>query len=429
MSNSSKNNFNLVVVPWLICGIGALFYCYAYFLRVSPSTMMHDLMSQFHIGAGEFGVLAAFYYYAYTAMQLPVGVIVDKFGARLSLTLACLCCVVGVFMFVEAGPNALYMAKIGRFVMGFGSAFAYVTVLKLATLWLPTNRFATATGLTTGLGMVAAMFSEKLLTSFVAEVGYKSALNIALVAGVVLAVIIVALVRNKPKHPREGVIVANPMSFHELGSHLKGIIVNPQMWLIGLIGCLLYIPSSVFLDLWGIPYLEKVYHLTGSEAASVCAWMFAGWIIASPLAGMFSDKLRLRRFPMILFAVIATIFMLIVFYVRPDISINVLFAIFFIIGFFCGSHPICFSLGRENNHNDISGTSVAFTNTLIMLGGVVFQPVVGYLLQYHAGHVAGHAAYSVADFTYALSIVPLGMVAAVILLFFVKETHCKLIED
>jgi MFS family permease len=71
------------VLPWTICGIGMLFYFYNLFLRVSPSVMHEELMSGLHIGAYQFGNLAAFYYYAYTPMQIPAGVLYDRFGVRL----------------------------------------------------------------------------------------------------------------------------------------------------------------------------------------------------------------------------------------------------------------------------------------------------------------------------------------------------------
>src|SRR5665213_3174456 len=89
-----SSRFDKSILPWLICGIGMLFYCYNYFLRVSPSVMQDDLMQNLHITAYQFGNLAAFYYYAYTPMQIPVGMIYDRFGARIVLFIACLVAVI-----------------------------------------------------------------------------------------------------------------------------------------------------------------------------------------------------------------------------------------------------------------------------------------------------------------------------------------------
>src|SRR5438093_10460716 len=107
--------------PWIICSIGMLFYCYNYFLRVSPSVMQHDLMQSLHINATQFGTLAAVYYYAYTPMQVPVGMIYDCYGARLVQFFACLTAIVGLGVFITA--DSLSMASLGRCLIGLGTAF------------------------------------------------------------------------------------------------------------------------------------------------------------------------------------------------------------------------------------------------------------------------------------------------------------------
>ncbi|MDR3490869.1 MAG: MFS transporter [Gammaproteobacteria bacterium] len=417
--------FDKSLLPWLICSIGMLFYCYNYFLRVSPSVMQHDLMQNLHISASQFGNLAAFYYYAYTPMQIPVGMIYDRFGARLVLFFACLFALLGLGIFISA--NNLLMASLGRFLIGFGTAFAYIGVLKLASLWLAPNRFATVAGLTTAFGMASAIFSDLYLTKFVQLLGYKNALYSALMVGVVLSFFILIFMRNKPKQElSQAGTSASPMTIKQLFTALNVVLANPQMWLIGLIGCLFYLPASVFLDLWGIPYLKAVYQITPEAAASIVSMTFVGWIIAGPSIGMLSDKIKRRRAPLLISALMSAILLSVVFYV-PHLPLVSLYVLFFFIGIFCGAHPLCFALGKENNPNAISGTAVAVTNTLIMIGGVIFQPIVGKLLDWHANNDTG--IYTASDYTYALSVVPLGLVVAIMLTFFLKETYCQSHEE
>ncbi|HSX20567.1 MAG TPA: MFS transporter, partial [Gammaproteobacteria bacterium] len=361
--------------PWIICSLGMLFYCYNYFLRVSPSVMQHDLMQSLHINATQFGTLAAFYYYAYTPMQVPVGMIYDRFGARLVQFFACLTAIVGLGVFITA--DSLPMASLGRCLIGFGTAFAYIGVLKLASIWLPPNRFATVAGLTTAFGMISAIIADKYLTPFVLNVGYKSALHAAFYIGIGLSVVILLFMRSKPKNPLAHQQVATtPISFSQLLNALRIVLTNPQMWLIGIIGCLFYLPASVFLDLWGIPYLKAVHQLSPEQAASAVSWTFIGWIIAGPSIGALSDKIKRRRSPLIVSAFMSTIFLSLIFYM-PGLSLYTLYVLFFFVGIFCGAHPLCFALGKENSPNQISGTAVAVTNSLIMLGGMIFQPIVG----------------------------------------------------
>lgn len=426
-NRSTTYSFLNSAYPWLIVACGMLFYCYNYFLRVSPSVMQNELSQAFHITAYQFGTLAAFYYYAYTPMQLPAGMIYDKFGVRFVLCVACLLAVSGLSVFISA--ENFMMAGVGRLMIGLGTAFAYIGTLKLASIWLPPTRFATVAGLTTSIGMISGALSQKYLTKVLEHIDYHQALHTALIAGVVLSAIIILLVRNRPK-----VAAVNdsemqaPMNVSQLVSAMRIIFTNPQMWLIGIIGCLLYLPSSVFLDLWGIPYLKSVYHLSAEDAVSISGNTFYGWIISGPIIGMLSDKIKRRRLPLTFSGFFAALLLCVVFYIPGGVDASWLRTIFFMIGFCCGAHPLCFALGKENNPIQISGTSVAVTNMLIMMGGVIFQPVVGKLLDLHTTSPLGPNGlpiYAAADYTFALSVVPLGVALGIFLSIFLKETKCE----
>src|SRR5579872_6748351 len=100
--NATHNFYARLFQPWMICTLGMLFYCYNYFLRVSPSVMQSDLMQNLHINATQFGTLAALYYWAYTPMQIPVGMIYDRFGARMVQFFACVTALSGLGVFILA---------------------------------------------------------------------------------------------------------------------------------------------------------------------------------------------------------------------------------------------------------------------------------------------------------------------------------------
>jgi MFS family permease len=421
-------SFFTSIYPWLIVGCGMLFYCYNYFLRVSPSVMQDDLTQAFHITATQFGTLAAFYYYAYTPMQIPAGIIYDKFGVRFVLCAASLMAALGLSVFIAA--DSYLMAGLGRFMIGLGCAFAYIGTLKLASMWLAPNRFATVAGLATAIGMVSGALAQKYLAQLVEMIGYQEALRGAVFAGIALSVLIVLFIRNRPSAknalPNVNTEVQAPMSMKQLFSALRLIFTNPQMWLIGIIGCLIYLPSSVFLDVWGIPYLKAEYQLTSTEAVNIIGYTFYGWIIAGPIIGAISDKIKRRRFPLMFSGFFAAVLLCAVFYV-PNIPVSILSTIFFLIGFCCGGHSICFALGKESNPIQIAATSVAVTNMLIMAGGAIFQPVVGKLLDLHTSSLLGLnglPAYTAADYTFALSIIPIGVALGIVLSYFLKETYC-----
>jgi MFS family permease len=411
-------------VAWAICGVAILYYCYAFFLRVSPGAMTHELMQGFHIRAAQLGLFSSLYYWAYTFMQLPGGFLLDRFGPRLVMFGASLVCVMGLGLFVSTDNYGL--ACVGRFMMGFGSAFAYISSLKLATLWLPPNRFAMMAGLTTSLGMVAGIFAENYLTVLVKDFGYKDALYSALIAGMVLSFFIILIVRNKPATGKDGESIEKA-SFGDILQGLFNIIKMRQMWLIGIIGALLYLPASVFLDLWGISYLETAHGVTSGQAAKAVSMIFVGWLVSAPVIGAISDIVERRRAPLLACSIVAFLLMSYVFY-GPQMSLASLYVAMFVLGIVCGSHPLCFCLGKENNPHHLAGVAVAATNMLIMLGGVIFQPVVGCLLDLHSSgqyDVKGLPIYTPSDYTWAISVIPIGLLLAIILTPFLKETYCQ----
>src|SRR5437868_7935144 len=121
MANNRGMSFSFLrsSYPWMIVTCGMFFYCYNYFLRVSPSVMQNELTQSFHMTATQFGTLAAFYYWAYTPMQIPAGMIYDKFGVRFVLCAACLMAVSGLTVFISSDNYT--MACVGRFMIGLGS--------------------------------------------------------------------------------------------------------------------------------------------------------------------------------------------------------------------------------------------------------------------------------------------------------------------
>lgn len=429
LRDATHNKITALGITIFITGV--LYYCFAYLLRVYPNIMEDQLLSHFHTTSFGYSLLTVFYYVAYAPMQIPVGVSVDKIGPRKSLLAACLIAMIGVMIF--ATTNNLGVALFGRFLIGLGAAFAYVTALKLATLWLPRKYFATATGFVTGFGMVAAGFTEIGFTHVLEVHGYAAALRAPLMIGIALFLIILFIIKDKPRNSvtENTIEEASPISYYQLWRYITLIMRNKQMWLIGIIGCLLYMPSSVFLDAWAIPYLKAADGFTPLQAAEGATMMLTGWIFSSFLVGFLSDMFGSRKLPLILGCATATLFSSILIF-SHGISTETIFILLFCFGFACGPHPLCFTLSKENWTKKISGTAVAFANFVIMMGGFVMQPVIGKLLNngWHGTFIDGHIRlYTSHDYVSALSLLPVGLLIATILACFVKETYTKQFDE
>lgn len=421
-SQSLSSTSNPTFIAYLMCALGALFYCYEYVLRVAPSVMSNELMHAYHLTAASFGNLTAYYYYAYTPMQIIVGVMMDRFGARFLLSFACLMCTLGTYMF--ACGDSVVVASIGRFLVGFGSSFAFVGGLKLVSLWLPEERFASASGVIVALGSLGAMGGDLLLTSLVAEHGWRATNMITAVCGIILTVVLIVLLRNGNAQSKNNNTTTN-IKFLVIFKELWQAFKTPQFWMAGFVGCLFYMPTSAFAELWAIPYLKEARALSDHDAASVVSLIFLGWVIGGPVFGCLSDRFKNRLVPMLIGSSLAIVALCSLLYVQNH-SLNMLRALFILLGFGVSSKIVIFAVARESTSSVISGTVIAFTNLMIMISGVVFQPLIGWLLDMNwAGETLenGVRLYSSSSFMLALSVLPIGMVVAFITVCFMKETH------
>lgn len=424
MMNSKPKQTSSLWFPWLICGLGALFYTYEYFLRIAPSVMTTDLMHTFSISAGTFGNLIAFYYYAYTPAQLLVGVLMDRYGPRRLLTLACLICALGAYLFASAGHNDLVLVAVGRFLMGFGSAFAFVGVLKLATIWLPPDRFALVAGFTSALGTIGAMFGEVAMAELVEYMGWKPTIFVAAALGVVLAIVIALFIRDGSKEAQE-LDTRDSIDFAHVFAGLIRLLKSQQIWINGAIGCLLYLPTTVFAELWGHSFFQVVYDFSSDKAALAVSMIFFGFTIGGPVNGLISDRVKLRRLPLLTAGVTAACIISLILYL-PAMPEILLFILLFLFGATYSAQVIVFAVGRELTSSRVSATAIAITNAFVMFGGMLFQPLVGMFLDMGwQGKIVNNVhVYAAQAYQNALIILPIALVLASVCAYFLKETFC-----
>ncbi|WP_165475093.1 MFS transporter [Legionella yabuuchiae] len=428
---SSNKNKNYHIIAWLICTLGAIYYAYEYFLRIAPSVMEPQLRNHFNLSASGFGFLSAFYYYAYVPMQLPVGVLMDRYGPRRLLTLACLLCVFGTFLF--AGTTVFSVAASGRFLVGLGSSFAFVGVLKLATIWLPEDKLAMVAGMAAALGTIGAMIGDNILGAMVFNFGWQPTVYITGFFGLGLTIVLwFGIKDNKRKTQKRETLDSFKKNMIDLGNIAK----NGQIWINGFYGCLVYLPTTVFAELWGIPYLRHAYGMSETEAHFANSLLFLGFTIGAPLMGYISDRLHRRKPPMMIGASGAALIMMLIIYM-PNINYYTLYFLMLLLGILYSAQAIVFAVGRELSAKEAAGTAIAMTNMIVMIGAMFLQPLVGALLDWSSHqHMISvptegllldkmNQFYTADDYRFAMSIIPLGILIAAILTLFLRETYAS----
>jgi MFS family permease len=403
------------VLPLLAWATGATFFFYAWVLRVAPSVMIEELMRDFAVGAGVLGHLSAAYFYGYAGMQIPVGLLLDRFGPRRLMTVAALVCAGGCVLFATGGSLATVIT--GRFLIGASAAFSLVGAMAVAGQWFPANRFAIFSGLAMAMGMAGGVFGQAPLRLAIEASDWRTTALLLAAGGAILAVAAWATVRDK-WHGTGGIAVAL--------SGLGKVIRHRQTLLIALTGLGTSAPLLAFAGLWGVPFLETAHGLSRTSAAGVTSAFFAGWGVGAPLFGWLSDRIGRRRDPLLIALALKTVILAALIYV-PGLPLLALVSLSFLVGLFGSAQILCFALVRENHIPALSGTAIGFLNGIITGAGALFQPLVGILLDLAwTGEIAfGARVYHAEAYRLAFASLIACCAGGFLCLLAVRETHCR----
>jgi MFS family permease len=410
------------LVSWMVWGLGCLFYFYECLLQVSPSVMSNELMRDFSVTSHTLGILSGVYFYSYAAMQLPGGLLMDYFGPHRLLTIATVVCASSTIAF--GMTDSFFMACVARLMIGFGSAFAAVGTMKLAANWFPPHRFALLTGLMVTIGMLGAIGGETPLAMLIDSFGWRQSMIIMGMLGLVLAAFIVLLTRDAPMN------TPPPSQQHSeeerLWPSLCALIQNKQLWLVALYGGLMYMATPVFCGLWGVPFLMSTMAIPKATAANYISLVFIGWAIASPLWGIYSNRIGLRKPPMY-FGCIGALICSTLFIFAPIRSSLVMELLLFAFGLFSAGFLPAFSVAKELCNKKYVATGLSFMNMMNMIGIALAQPLIGYILDHMwDGEMMGNVRlYPLEAYHTGLAILPLGMLIALLILPKIKETYCQ----
>lgn len=429
---ASRKSFSIAPrwLSWSIWGIAALFYLTGFYQRVSPAVMTTELMRDFHISAKGLGNLSGFYFYFYVVMQIPVGILIDSWGARRLLVSGSLAAAAGTFL--VGATTSFVLACTGRAVIGIATAVAWLVVLRLATHWFPSERFAMLTGLGLCFGNLGALVAQVPLQLLIEEFGWRTLVMASASVILVVGLLAWALVKNDPAE--RGFRSYAPPELqaqkHERIASLAGgvrrIFAYRNTWLIflaqgGLVG-----PIMTFTGLWGAPFLRARFGLPTTTAAAVCSVMIICWALASPICGHLSDKVGRRKPIYVGGAVVAAIGWLVMYYLN-GLTLAAFIAVAAIVSLATGSVIIGFAQGKESVPIKYSGAITGLINSGNMIGPMLLQPGIGWVLDQRWGGqlVNGLRIYGVSAFQSGFLLSAAWSILTVLLLAFTRETNCR----
>ena len=422
MKNKVSNHNALA---WTVTLVASLFFFYEFIQLNLFNAISVDLMQSFNLDAAQLGKLSSMYFYANALLLFPAGMLLDRYSTKRLLLLAVTLCTVGTFIFAIADSYAI--AAVGRFLVGSGAAFCFLSCIRIASRWFPPSKMALVTGVVVTVAMLGGLVAQTPFALLSNLIGWRNAVLIDAALGIVIALAIRFVVEDRPPNTHEEA-KAEQAALKKLGflQSMRLVLSNPYNWLGGIYTSLLNLPVFLLGALWGINYLVQVHHVTSVQASYATTMFFLGVIFGSPIFGWFSDHIGRRVWPMVLGAILSLIVVCILMFV-PNLSLTTIIALFFLIGFVTSSQVLSYPTIAELNPSVLTSTAVSVDSVLIMVSGLIFQPLFGWMMELNWDHtmVDNAPVYSAHDFFNAMLILPIAFVVGLIVAFLIKETYCK----
>ena len=413
-------------LAWLVWGLGALLYLIGFYQRVAPAVITDQLMAEFAIGAAALGNLSGFYFYSYVAMQIPTGVIADRWGPHRLLTLGAGVAAIGTALFASA--PTLWWANAGRLLIGASVAVAFVSMLKLASHWFAPRQYALASGMALLTGVVGAVAAGVPLSLLVDAFGWRAVMGVSAVATALLCLVTWWWVRDDPAEAGYASHFQGAHKQHRPTPILHGLLEvlgYRNIWIllltpVGVVGAVL-----TFGGLWGVPYLRQVHGLNAKSAATITSILLVAWALGGPILGTWSERMGKRKPLYVVTSIIALGgWAAIVFLPLP---LWLLILLLVPVGFSSGNITIGFACAKESLPLHLTGTASGVCNMGPLVGGMLLQPAVGWVLDQHwTGTLAkGARTYDAAAYQAGFSLIVGCIVISLMLISFLRETNCE----
>ena len=412
------------VSAWFVTLTASLFFFYVFIQLNLFNAIDVQLMQAFKLNAAELGKLSSLFFYANTLFLFPAGILLDRYSTKKILLFAATMTTFGTFLFGLA--EAYLLAATGRFMVGIGAAFCFLSCIRIATRWFPPSKMAFVTGMIVTMAMIGGLVAQTPVALLSEMIGWRHAVLFDAGLGGFILLAIFLFVQDYPPGSQDK-IKHQHSQLKSLGfwQSIRLVFLNPQNWFGGLYTALLNLPIFLLGALWGIHYLMEAHHLTLLQGSYATTLLFVGVIFGSPFFGWVSDRLRRRVLPMVIGAIASFIIILALMYM-PNLSLGTILLLFFLIGFVTSSQVLTYPTIAELNSPALTSSAISVISFTIMVSGVIFQPLFGWVMELHWDHtiINGVPVYSPADMLNAMMIMPIGFVIGFFISLMMKETRC-----
>lgn len=371
-------------LSFLMWGLAAAFYLYGFFQRVTPAALAHELSKELAQTATSLGWLSATYFYCYAIMQLPSGLLADRFGPRRLFIAAAAAAAAGTLLFAFA--ESFTTAAVGRGIIGGAAAVGWIGMLKLAAHWFSPQKFASISGLSLAVGTLGAVLAGVPLRLLSDEFGWR--LVVAGSAGFALLLMLgmIFIMRDDPiergyRSWSPAPETSDALAKMTIRESLAGLPIRDLVFLC--IGQTAVTGSMVMMaGLWGVPFLTTVFDISARNATGFTSLMMVGFAIGSLIFGPWSDRSGKRKKPLLVGTFLSLIGFTLLASGATFWSLWVTVFVLWLIGISAGSMVISFAYGKDLVGGQKTATITSIVNLSVTLGAIGLQPLFGAILDW-----------------------------------------------
>ncbi len=388
---------------WVVWSVALAAYIVGVMNRTSFGVAGLDAAQRFHAGPTALSGFVVLQLLVYAALQVPVGLLLDRFGGRVLVTVGALTMATG--QLVLALATTLPLAVTARVLIGTGDALTFISVLSVVTAWFPPRRVPVMTQLTGLVGQLGQVLSAVPLAALLHGPGWTTAFLCAAGLGVFVGLAVLVVVRDRPPgapppppaaSPRE-VLRGLRTSWFEPGTRLG-------LWThLGTQFC-----GTVFGLLWGVPYLVAGQGMSAGQASALLTLLVVVGILAGPLFGEFAARHPMRRSLLVLTVIAGhALVWAAVLLVPPPAPRWLLVVLVIVIGTGGPGSMIGFDFARTFNPRSRQGAAVGIVNVGGFVASLLVAWAIGVVLSRAGGYTpeAFRAAWTVQYVVWAFAVV------------------------
>lgn len=346
--------------------------------RTAPGLITDELMREFHVTAATIGLVTSIQFFVYTGLQIPMGILADRFGPNFFLITGAILTGLGTIIYSLGTHEAVLL--FARVLTGIGDATIWVNVVLILSQWFSGKEFPRLIGVAAMTGSLGFLIATVPFAALIDFLGWRAtffSMGLLLCfCGVLLYVVVVKKTKqpvfNKREIKREKTLVV-----------LKRIVSNKQAWALflchfGIVGTFVGFISS-----WAVPFGMTMYGMTRTESSQLGLIGLVAALIGAPLFGWISSKLGRIKRPYVVAHLINLLCWTIILFMKTSMSIFLLIMLFLVIGLVYGANSLTFAAVRQSFPLEESGLATGFANTGGFLSAVLLPSLFGMTLDYY----------------------------------------------